>query len=348
MFELQGLNTLYLAHKDSLSKLAKIGDALSARYYRMQDPVDALLLAAMSGEALVFIGPPGTAKSRLVRSFCNLIGLLDDGVITSAAQKAERSEDYFEYLLTQFTEPSELFGFFDISKLNTQSELVRIEDRMMQKAKVVFLDEVFNASSAILNSLLTFMNERMFHDRGKIKATPLELLISATNNRPTDPLLAAVYDRFLLRCQIDSVASQAMQADELRDLLTLGWSETHTTRVERDPSWSTMLVELRDLRSDVARMSANNSLSIDPVSPLFSGLADIVRTAVKTETSEMSNRRLVKLTGVVLHNCLLRGARENLNSVQILPQDMDVVLRFALDRNDVSAVAKMRAHLEAL
>jgi MoxR-like ATPase len=344
MFETAGLNKLYQQRRATFAKAAKVGDALNLRFYDMKDAVDCLLIAAISGESVVMIGPPGTAKSRLVRAFCNLLGIVPDAALRTGGGHGGHSAAYFEYLLTQFTEPSELFGFYDIAALQ-KGTLVRMDDGMMQKAKVVFLDEVFNASSAILNALLTFMNERRFHDRGKVVTTELGLLVAASNQTPTEPGLAAVYDRFLLRCRVANTAREAVKQVELIDLLTSAWSETHAPSGERDPSWSTLLDDFAQYRSDVDEMTATGALKIDPAHPTFADLTQLVASMVKYELSAMSNRRLVKMVGLVLAMRMLRAARSGEDQIVIRPEDLDVILRFSLDREDPSGQARVLQEL---
>lgn len=354
MFETDGLTELAGKHRNTIRDLDAVGEALKARFFEMDDAIDCLLLAALTGEAMVMIGPPGTAKSRLIRAFCNLLGLVDDESLTNEtenrasgtmATKLTVREDYFEYLLTQFTEPSELFGFYDLAQLESKG-LVRKSENMMQQAQVVFLDEIFNASSAILNSLLTFLNERRLHDRGEIFATPLQLLFAASNQPPDDPALVAVYDRFLLRCWMRNVAQSSVERNDLAGLIELGWCETHATELDHREEWSDLLTRLASLRNDIDAMTRSGQLKIDTAHPIFSKLADLVRSMVKHDLSEMSNRRLVKFTGLVLAMRLLSAHRNDLHTVAIESDDLDVILRFSLDRDDPATVVKIRRGLE--
>src|SRR5262245_5404864 len=235
MFNRGGIVALGREYKSTFQKLVELEKGLKSRFRRIDDAIEALVLAVAAGEALLLIGPPGTAKSRLIRAFCHSVGLLSDDDMapphgTTDTKPVKAHDDYFEYLLTQFTEPGELFGFYDLAALQGDPvtrrapELRRDDQGMMQHAKIVFLDEVFNASSAILNSLLAFMNERKFHDRGRTTPVALECLFGATNDVPTSPELRAFFDRFLLRAWVDVVPEdQAM----IHDLLSAGWRETH-------------------------------------------------------------------------------------------------------------------------
>lgn len=340
MFETEGLNRLYKEHRDTIDRVNAVQDALSARFYKMDDAIECLMIAAMSGEAMVMMGPPGTAKSRLMRAFCNLLGLISDETMKGNSGDDTGTEAYFEYLLTQFTEPSELFGFYDLSKLDKEG-LVLMQENMMQKAQVVFLDEVFNASSAILNSLLTFMNERKFHNRGEVISTPLRLLVSATNHPPQEATLGAVYDRFLLRCRVSNVASEAVNQDDIIGLMQAGWQETHAADLKTDETWSGLLDDLKSLQDDIDARTASGALKIDPLHPMFSDLTALVSRLVKSDLSEMSNRRLIKMVGLVLSMRLMRSARDGEDEIQMQVRDLDVIARFSLDRDDPSAQARI-------
>jgi MoxR-like ATPase len=130
---------------------------------------------------MVMVGPPGTAKSALVRAFADTI-----------------DARYYDYLLTRFTEPNEIFGPVDIQAFRQGSYRRRVEG-MLPEAEIAFLDEIFKANSAILNSLLTILNERRFHHGSQTVAVPLQSLIAASNELPEEDELGALYDRFLLR-----------------------------------------------------------------------------------------------------------------------------------------------------
>ena len=125
-------------------KLREVGRALDARYLDKSEIVRLLLVTLVAGEHMLLVGPPGTAKSALVRHLARLI-----------------DARYFEYLLTRFTEPNELFGPVDIRAFREGTYMRRVE-AMLPEAEIVFLDEIFKSNSAILNSLLTILNERRF------------------------------------------------------------------------------------------------------------------------------------------------------------------------------------------
>ncbi len=162
--------------------------------------VDLVALAAVAGEHLLVLGPPGTAKSQAVRQVAKALG-----------------GRYFEYLLGRFTEPSELVGPIDLRRL--KDGVVETQTAgMLPEAEVAFLDEVFLGSTAILNTLLSLLNERTFRRGATALAVPLRVCVGAANQLPDDEALAAFADRFLLRCFVAPVADA-----QLEELLEGGW-----------------------------------------------------------------------------------------------------------------------------
>lgn len=347
MFTKEAVATIYDSHREMLAEVLRLENALVGRFYGMQTAVRCMMLSAITGEAMVMIGPPGTAKSRLIRAFCSLIGVLKHDprdVDDATAEPQVGDEHYFEYLLTQFTEPSELFGYFDLAKLMDPKEprLERLVIGQMQRAEVVFLDEVFNASSAILNALLTFMNERKFHDRGIVHSTPMKMLFGATNHAPREEGLGAVYDRFLLRCRMENAAASH---EDLANLLSAAWTETHSHKDAAKGSFEDLPARLQKYRDSIEAMTTNGDLKVDPMSKVLPQLAAIVSMVRAKELSEMSNRRLVKFSAIVLAEALLRCAAEGASSAEILPRDLGVILTYGLDQDDPGTVAKLRQDL---
>ena len=151
------------------------------------------MLTTLAGENLVLVGPPGTGKSLVARRIAQ--SLSDDG------------SGYFEYLLTKFSTPEELFGPLSIAKLKAD-EFHRNTKGYLPTVRMAFLDEIFKASSSILNALLTVLNERVYHNGTEVQKVPLQALIAASNELPTDQEeLAALYDRFLVRVFVDYVGA---------------------------------------------------------------------------------------------------------------------------------------------
>ena len=150
------------------------------------------LLGALAGEHVLFIGPPGSAKSELARRLHSVFA----------------DAPYFERLLTRFSTPEELFGPLSLKALE-DDRYERLIDGYLPRAGLAFLDEVFKANLAILNALLTLLNEREYdHGSGRIR-TPLVCVVGATNDVPSDESLRAFLDRFLLRVPVQPVSDAA-------------------------------------------------------------------------------------------------------------------------------------------
>src|SRR5260370_32523552 len=175
-------------------------EPLKQRFVGRDEVVDLIALALTAGEHLFLHGPPGTAKSALIRHFA----------------RAVRGR-YFEYMLTRFSEPNEIFGPIDIAQLR-DGRVVTVTTGMLPEPGFVFLDELFNANSAILNNLLTVLNERVYRRGAETHALPILSLFSASNHLPEDDALKALFDRFLLRCHVDNLRRESMP-----HLLAAGW-----------------------------------------------------------------------------------------------------------------------------
>lgn len=170
----------------SVQEVARI---LNSHFLDKQEIIRLMLVSAIAGEHMVIVGPPGTAKSAMVGMFAKLV-----------------DARYFEYLLTRFTEPNELFGPVDISAFR-EGRYTRRTENMLPSAEIVFLDEIFKSSSAILNSLLHVINERKFSNGPNVMQVPLISLYAASNEVPNDESLGAMFDRFLLRVLSDNLDS---------------------------------------------------------------------------------------------------------------------------------------------
>ncbi len=165
-----------------------IRDALCAVFREREEAIACMILAALSGSHALLVGPPGTAKSALFFGF--LASFLD-------ARK-------FQTLVTKFGTEDEYFGPVKLSALKNDLWERNLDGRLAG-VECAFLDEVFKGSDSVLNTLLSAMNERVY----KGKPIPLRMLVGASNELPEEEILAAVYDRFLLRDVVEYVQADA-------------------------------------------------------------------------------------------------------------------------------------------
>ncbi|WP_163408198.1 AAA family ATPase [Flavobacterium ajazii] len=237
--------------------------------------IDLLGIGLLARENAFLLGPPGTAKSAIVR----------------ALSKGIEGDKNFEYLLTRFTEPNEIFGPFDIRKLK-EGELITNTDGMMPEASMVFLDEIFNANSAILNSLLMALNEKIFRRGKETKKLPALMFVGASNFMPEDESLNALLDRFLIRIKCDYV-----EPDLLYQVLLAGWKLESNADVKTPVISADEVRELQKLCRQVD-LSATRNEYVDIIHSLRN-------TGIK-----VSDRRAVKLQNLIAASALMCGRNE--------------------------------------
>lgn len=299
-------------------KVREVGRALDDRYLDKAEIVRLLLVTLVAGEHMLIVGPPGTAKSALVRHLARLV-----------------DARYFEYLLTRFSEPNEIFGPVDI-KAFREGTFVRRVDAMLPDAEIVFLDEVFKSNSAILNSLLSILNERRFFTGSTTLRVPLCSLYGATNEVPNDDALSAIFDRFLVRAlsdNLDSFHFHGLVERGLRAETDALRASVEKTGAEPDVSGGAVrpLVSLAEIRLLQQRLPQLMRFS-DEFLARYKGLIFQIRS----EGVSVSDRRVVKLLKLFAASALIDGRpaahdgdffvlRHIWNSVDQIPLLEDVV-----------------------
>ena len=195
--EMENTNT---KNHDRIEKLLTI---LKQGLYEKDEAIRLALLTAISGESIFFLGAPGCAKSMIARR-----------IVQAFKSDEKEGLKYFEYLMNQFSTPEDIFGNISLKALNGdgesgKEEYKRITDGFLPQADIAFLDEIWKASPAIQNTLLTIINERKFHNGGKVEDVPLKALFAASNELPTkNEGLEALYDRFILRLVVDFIQNE--------------------------------------------------------------------------------------------------------------------------------------------
>jgi MoxR-like ATPase len=257
-------------------RLRQLAGTLERQFLGKDEIIRLLLIAVVAGEHCVLLGPPGTAKSALIRSLSELM-------------KAQ----YFEYLLTRFTEPNEIFGPVDIAAFR-EGTYKRNTAGMLPEAEIVFLDEVFKSNSAILNALLTLLNERKYTSGGQIIKCPLISVFAASNEVPGDETLNAVFDRFLLRVRSDN-----LDAYHFGELLLRGIQ--HEVRQMRGDRLSP-IVDAKELLSLGREFGGRMNFS-DAFLSAYKGLVFQIRA----EGVSLSDRRVVKMLKLFAASAFLDG-----------------------------------------
>lgn len=262
-----------------IAKLPKLRSDLIAKFPERKDVIDGALCAVLAGEHVLLLGPPGTAKSALARAIAQAFG-----------------GSYFERLLTKFSTPEELFGAVSLKALE-QDRFLRVTAGKLPEAEFAFVDEVFKANSAILNALLSLVNERIFHNDGAPLSCPLVTLFGASNELPEGRELEALFDRFLLRFDVGYL----LQAASLRAILLAP---------DPTPSVAMTMSDLRQAQAEAAKVKISDA-TVDAL------LA--IRDACRTEGIVASDRRWKKSLKLAQASACLAGEK------QTTPEDLAIL-----------------------
>lgn len=261
-------------------QINQLRSSLVAQFPERKDVIDGSLAAVLASEHVLLIGPPGTAKSALVRCLAQVFG-----------------GSYVERLLTKYSTPEELFGPISLQALS-QDRFVRITAGKLPEAEFAFVDEIFKSNSAVLNALLSIINERVFHNDGAPVRCPLVSLFAASNELPEGKELEALFDRFLLRFDVGYL----LVAANLRGVL-----------VGPEPAIPATLTmdELRRAQGEVAAVKITD----DTIDALLA-----IRDACRSEGITASDRRWKKSLGIVRASAWVAGERKT------SPEDLAILV----------------------
>jgi len=276
---------------------------LSKPFVARDEEAKVITLALLTKEHAILVGEPGTAKSALVRRAAQLL-----------------NARFFKYLLTKFTEPSELFGPLDIKALQ-EGRYLRITKGKLPEAEIAFLDEIFKANSAILNSLLTLLQERVLYDGYNEIQVPLWSLFGASNEVPEEPELEALYDRFLLRHFVKPVSE-----DQWRDLINQVWYlEKHYDMKVRPVMSINDLYRVYELVMEI---------NLEPIKSKLIKLYAVI----EGKGIHITDRRKGKALKVIAANALLEGRN-------VATEEDLIVLKYVVprDQDDLEKVNTIRA-----
>ncbi len=270
------MNNELLRH---VADIEDVIDTLKSTFVGKDEIIEMMAICTIAQEHLLIVGPPGTAKSEIAKRFARLCGpdkLGPNGEVP-----------YFEYLLTRFTEPNEIFGPVDIPAFQAGTGHRRVIDGLLPRAQIAFLDEVFKANSAILNSLLNLLNERVFYNGGQPETTPLITAVGAANEVPSDPDLAALYDRFCVRVWTDNVSEPQFPA-----LCRSGW-ELVRERIQKGYAMALGNITTTNTLTELHRaLNEMNPLTVEDA------YGEVIRQ-IRSEGVELSDRRAINLLKLV-------------------------------------------------
>lgn len=255
----------------AVGNINKLETQLNQSLVERTDDIRAALLAMVAEEHILLLGPPGTAKSMLAKMLANAM-----------------DSTLFEVLLSKFSTPEEINGPLDMVALQ-DSRFERNTAGYLPEADIAFFDEIFKSNSALLNSMLTALNERKFDNGGKRISIPLKIAIGASNELPEDESLKALYDRFVIRRWVSYIGDR----DSLGGLLK---------RIATDSN-PPITVKLTGQDLTTLRVARANVGVDDIIEPLL----DLRDTLAERHSIVASDRRWGKIIKFIQANAVLDG-----------------------------------------
>ncbi len=274
-------------------------------YFKERDAeINGSLLSLLSGEHILLLGPPGTAKTLLASKICETI----------------EGGNFFHYLLTRFSTPEEVFGPLSLKALERDEFSRRIEG-YLPTAHIALLDEIFKANSSILNSMLTVLNERKYHNGKEIIEVPLFSVFGASNKLPEeDESLEALYDRFLFRYRVDYIQHE----ENLEDLI---FENTE----DLVPSTKLSIEDIKEVQKKARDL---------PVDPEVRAIIKALRRDLKNSNIFVSDRRWKKILNMLRVASVVNGHTSVNRMTAVLlqhvlwevPEQKEAIRKLILDR----------------
>ncbi|MFK8113491.1 MAG: AAA family ATPase [Rubripirellula sp.] len=294
--------------EDIRTRLNRFRTSLGRFFVDKQHLIDLMVVAAVAQEPLLLVGPPGTAKSDLVLKFKDALGI--------------DQKDYFEYMLTRFTEPSEIIGPIDINELR-DGRYIRREKGKLPTAKLGFLDEIFKSNSAILNILLTIINEKKFYQDGVPQPVALRVLFAATNEIPEHGELGALKDRFVLKAEslpvqndyFSELIDAGLKAEVYRNLNQKPWVEGHASFDDLIKANRYMMFLFGGQDGSGGTTDRARFFPDD----VFNEFQRLIKTLIRDDKIFVSDRKLVKLYKLFrVRSWLLSGGTVTRDDLRLL------------------------------
>ena len=266
-------------------KISSIVTDVNKGVYDKDCELKLALLAAIAGESILILGPPGVAKSMIARSIKNVF----------------KDANSFEYLMSRFSTPDEIFGPVSIAKLKDSEQYERITEGYLPNADVVFLDEIWKAGPAIQNSLLTVLNEKIFRNGNREMHLPLKLLIAASNELPAQGEgLEALWDRFLIR-----IVSKSIRKEEDFYRMLLDDSD-----VAGNVRYPISQEEYNDWQKDIDKVKVSDDV-LKTITFIRQKLNDVlVDDSELRKSIYVSDRRWKKIVRLLKVEAYMRGHKE--------------------------------------
>lgn len=261
-------------------------DWMAQGVYEKDQIIAIALLCAVAGENMFLLGPPGTAKS----------------MVASRLKKVFKEGKSFDYLMSRFSTPDEIYGPVSISRLKNEDRYERLTAGYLPDAEVVFLDEIWKAGPSIQNTLLTIINEHIFHNGGRIIPTPMKILIAASNELPAkDEGLEALWDRFLIRMVSNCIVNDKAFFKMLK-----------SNNVEPEPLSETLYIT-----EEIYQLWQNESKNIDIHSSVVKAIKAVRKNFAALEKEDgnqlryyVSDRRWRKAYRLMQTSAYLNGRKE--------------------------------------